>query len=141
MKMLKPRSSERPGSSYTIVLALPSKLRWSLAILTSTFEQTSSNRHPCPSKSLLVFACGKSTPLLLEGRGEKFTCLAVMQSKVESYFFSKLISSSKHYYAGESSPTLWQSLCPFYQNKSLVNQHKSDAFSNQQNYGDQSSAI
>ena len=67
MMRLKPRSSERQGSTLFFKFM---NHRWSLAILTIiNFEQTSSNRQPCSSKSLLVFAGGKSTPLLLEGRG------------------------------------------------------------------------
>ena len=73
MKSLKPRSSESQGFTYTIFWPCHVNHHWPLEILTntrSTFEQTSSTRQPCSSKSLLVFAGGKSTPLLLEGRGK-----------------------------------------------------------------------
>ena len=137
MMRLKPRSSERQGSTLFFKFM---NHRWSLAILTIiNFEQTSSNRQPCSSKSLLVFAGGKPTPLLLEGRGEYLKMFGSKPILSRKLFFK--VISFKYCCAGESSPTLWQSLCPINQNKSLVNQHKSDAFSNQQNYGDKFSAI
>ena len=139
MMRLKPRSSERQGSTHTIVLALPSILSLVLGNinahqLLTRYPAAASlvPRSPCPS--LLV---ASPHPYSLRAEVDNWKCLAVIQSKV----ISPMVISSKPCYAGESSPTFWQSLCPFHQNKSLVNHNKSNALSNQQNYGDKSSAI